>query len=217
MVGDCKPVVSLVQAIFAHKSITMLSRRAFDGADEGDGEKLVGEIYALADELRRPLRQFVRSNHLDLIIVQNALKIPMNLPLGVCLTGLIAELGIDTIAHHHDFYWERERYRTDVFMDLLDTSFPCQLPNIQHVTISTIARKRLKTRWGIDSTFIPNVRDFSTPPPEPDGYSANLRQALGLKRREMGHRPPSPTCDVPPPGVREALRQFDSLARTSAP
>ncbi|GAH31961.1 unnamed protein product, partial [marine sediment metagenome] len=77
----------------------------------------------------------IRSNHLDLIIVQNALTIPMNLPMGVSLTGLIAELGIDTIAHHHDFFWERQRYQTNAILDLLDTAFPAKLPNIQHVTI----------------------------------------------------------------------------------
>ena len=52
----------------------------------------------------------------------------MNLPLGVCLTGLIAELGIPTNAHHHDFFWERERYQTNRILDLLDTVFPADGP-----------------------------------------------------------------------------------------
>jgi glycosyltransferase involved in cell wall biosynthesis len=173
------------QLHFEHQFITVLSKRAFGESAEPDGEKLCDEVYAWADEIRAPLRSFIRSNRLDLIVVQNALTIPMNLPLGVCLTGLIAELGINTIAHHHDFYWERERYQANAILNLLDTSFPAKLPTIQHVTINTIARKRLKARRGIDSVYIPNVHDFATPPPGIDSYNKDLRETLNLTTDDL--------------------------------
>jgi len=109
----------------------------------------------------------------------------MNLPLGVSLTGLIAELGIDTIAHHHDFFWERQRYQTNAILDLLDTAFPAKLPNIQHVTINSIAKARLNARRGIDSTVIPNVFDFANPPPQVDDYNKDLRTSLGLGKEDL--------------------------------
>jgi len=96
---------------FNHQSILALGRRAFGPNGEESPDAVIDDIYRIADEIRPPLRDFIRKNKLDLIIVQNALTIPMNLPLGVALTGLIAELGINTIAHHHDFYWERDRYQ----------------------------------------------------------------------------------------------------------
>lgn len=174
---------------FSHHSIYALSQRAFGSEhpelQESDGEALARDIYATADELRAPLREFIRGNRLDLIIVQNALTIPMNLPLGVCLSGLIAELGIETIAHHHDFYWERQRYQANAIMDMLDTTFPAKLPNIQHVTINTIAQKRLKARRGIDSTVIPNVHDFATPPPGLDDYNADFRAEINLGQNDF--------------------------------
>ncbi len=172
------------QLHFAHHSIQALSQRAFGQNAERDGHKLADEIYNAADEMRAPLRAFIRSNDLDLIIVQNALTIPMNLPLGVCLTGLIAELGIPTIAHHHDFFWERQRYRTNAILDLLDTTFPAKLPTIQHITINSIAQKRLKARRGIDSIIIPNVYDFAAPPPPLDDFNRDFRQALDLQPDE---------------------------------
>ena len=179
--GYAKDGVLIPSLHFEYHSIRALSHRAFEnGTDQEDGDTLADEIYALADEMRAPLRAFIRSNKLDLIIVQNALTIPMNLPLGVCLTGLIAELGINTIAHHHDFYWERQRYQTNAILELLDTTFPAKLPTIQHITINSIAQKRLKARRGIDSVVIPNVHDFATPPPGIDDYSRDVREALGL-------------------------------------
>jgi glycosyltransferase involved in cell wall biosynthesis len=174
------------QLHFEHQSIINFSRRAFsEGADRHEVEKLVDEIYDTADEIRAPLRRFIRSNHLELIVVENALTIPMNLPLGITLTGLIAELGINTIAHHHDFFWERQRYQSNNLLDLLDTTFPAKLPTIRHVTINTIAQQRLKSRRGIDSLVIPNVHDFATPPPGLDSYNRDLREALGLTEQDL--------------------------------
>ncbi|MCB0167321.1 MAG: glycosyltransferase family 4 protein [Anaerolineae bacterium] len=169
------------QLHFDHQSILNFGQRAFgEGRSQADAAKLVDDIYETADEIRAPLRNFVRSNHLDLIIVENALTIPMNLPLGITLTGLIAELGLNTIAHHHDFYWERQRYQSNAILDLLDTAFPAKLPSIQHVTINSIAQSRLKERRGIESLVIPNVHDFATPPPPIDSYTSDFRDVLGL-------------------------------------
>ncbi|MBN1218689.1 MAG: glycosyltransferase family 4 protein [Anaerolineae bacterium] len=169
------------QLHFDHQSIIAFSQRAFgENATKQDGEKLVDEIYASADKIRAPLRHFIRSNRLDLIVVENALTIPMNLPLGITLTGLIAELGLNTIAHHHDFYWERQRYQSNAILDLLDTAFPSKLPTIRHVAINSIAQRRLKQRRSIDSVVIPNVHDFATPPPGLDNYNADFRQTLGI-------------------------------------
>lgn len=170
---------------FADQTVFALSKRAFGAYPEPDGDALADLIYSRADEMRAPLRSFIRSNKLDLIIVQNALTIPMNLPLGVSLTGLIAELGIDTIGHHHDFFWERQRYQTNVILELLDTAFPAKLPNIQHVTINSIAKKRLKARRGIESLVIPNVFDFATQPPQFDDYSRQFRSSLNLQEGEL--------------------------------
>lgn len=170
---------------FSHQSIVKLSQRAFGEHPDTDSDRLRDEIYATADEIRSPLRSFIRSNKLDLIIVQNALTIPMNLPLGVSLTGLIAELGIPTIAHHHDFFWERQRYQTNAILDLLDTTFPAKLPSICHVTINSIAQHRLKARRGIDSIVVPNVFDFASEPPQKDSYNNELRRALGIQEGEF--------------------------------
>ncbi len=170
---------------FNHQSILALGRRAFGPNGDESPDAVIDDIYRIADEIRPPLRDFIRKNKLDLIIVQNALTIPMNLPLGVALTGLIAELGINTIAHHHDFYWERDRYQAARILRLLDTNFPARLPTIRHVVINSIAQKRLLARRGIESVVIPNVFDYSTPPPGIDEYNRDFRQAIGLREDDL--------------------------------
>ena len=194
---------------FLNDDIQRINERAFGPNMDKEPCPLLEEIGLLAGEMCNSLRAFIHVNRLDLIIIQNALAIPMNLPLGVCLADLIAETGIPTIAHHHDFYWERERYQTNAFLDFLDTYFPPNLPNIRHVTINTIAQSRLKGRRGLDSVVIPNIFDFATPPPVMDEYNQDFRQAL-----ELGKTTPlivQPTRVIQRKGIELALELVSRL------
>ena len=197
------------QMHFAHHTIHALSQRAFGEESNEDPYQLCDEIYQTADEIRTPLRAFIRSNKLDLIIVQNALTIPMNLPLGICLTGLIAELGINTIAHHHDFFWERERYQANAVIELLETTFPAKLPSIQHVTINTIAQQRLKERRKIDSTVVPNVLDFNKEPNGKDNYNQDVYQ--NLNHNPQDYFILQPTRVIPRKGIEIAIELVHRL------
>ena len=199
---------------FEHQSIIAIARRAFGPNRDSNSDELVEHIYAVADEIRPPLRAFIRKNKLDVIVVENALAIPMNLPLGVCLTGLIAELGIPTIAHDHDFYWERERYQANAILDLLDTAFPPDLPTIRHVTINSIAQRRLKSRRGIDSVVIPNVMDYETPPPEVDDYNRDFRDVLGLSEDDLFVL--QPTRVIQRKGIEMAIELVRRLDKQNA-
>ena len=171
---------------FEHPAVVELGRRAFGGnLTLDDSQKLLADIQQLAAEMGEPLREFVRSQRIELLIVENAFAIPMNLALGLALTDLIAELKIKTIAHSHDFYWERPRYQDNPLLDFLDTYFPPDLPTIQHVTINSIAQRRLRSRRGIDSIVIPNVHDFAIPPPGIDAYTQDFREAIGLSPEDV--------------------------------
>ena len=122
------------------------------------------EIHALRKILKRKIYEYVRIFNIDLLIVENALSIPMNIPLGVALTEVISEMRIPTIAHHHDFWWERTRYMINSCWDYIRMAFPPNLPNINHVVINSAAQEDLALRTGISSTIIPNVLDFDNPP-----------------------------------------------------
>ncbi|MCL2481720.1 MAG: glycosyltransferase family 1 protein, partial [Spirochaetaceae bacterium] len=65
-------------------------------------------IYELKKAIKQKIYDFVNKFDIDLIIPENALTIPLNIPLGIAITDFIAETTIPTIAHHHDFFWERK-------------------------------------------------------------------------------------------------------------
>ena len=86
-------------------------------------------IHALRSYLKIQLYNFINQLHIDLLIVENALAIPLNIPLGLALAETIAETEIPTIAHHHDFCWERDRFSVNAVSDYLRMAFP---PNISY-------------------------------------------------------------------------------------
>jgi glycosyltransferase involved in cell wall biosynthesis len=145
----------------------------------------------------------MRSYTLDLLIVENALSLPMNVPLGLALTEFISETSIPTIAHHHDFAWERSRFSVNAANDYLGAAFPPNLPAIRHVVINSFAARQLALRTGASSTLIPNVMDFDNPPPQPDETAARVRSALGIKPKT--HFLLQPTRIVPRKRIELAI------------
>src|ERR1039458_302722 len=103
----------------------------------------------------------------------------MTLPLGMALTEFIAETGIHTIAHHHDFYWERQRFMINAVQDILDAAFPPSQPSIKHVVINTPARRDRAQRKGNASSPTPSVLVFDSEPPAMDEYARDLREQIG--------------------------------------
>ncbi len=138
------------------------------------------KVDRLKNYLKSHLHKFVRDFEIRLIIVENALSIPMNIPFGLALTEMIAETGTLTLGHHHDFFWERSRFATGAADDYLRAAFPPTLHSIRHSVINSFAQRNLALRTGASSLLIPNVMDFDSPPPEPDGYADDLRESLDI-------------------------------------
>lgn len=166
-------------------------------------------IEVLASYLCEALGDFVARYEIDLIISQNALTIPMHIPLGVALADFISETGILTITHHHDFYWERERFLTNCIPEILEIAFPPDLPSIRHAVINSLAQAELKRRRGIEAVILPNVFDFDVPLPGIDDYNADLRQAIGLAADDLFIL--QPTRVVPRKGIEFSIELVGRL------
>jgi glycosyltransferase involved in cell wall biosynthesis len=171
------------EAHFEHPTIQKLRSDLFD--DYIRSPETTQSVERLKNHLKEHLYKFIKQFDIELLVVENAMAIPMNVPLGLALTELIAETCIPTIAHHHDFAWERPRYAVNAADDYLRAAFPPTLKSIYHVVINSYGQQQLALRTGASSTVIPNVMDFESPPPEPDGYEADLREVLGINPDEF--------------------------------
>lgn len=136
-------------------------------------------IQELRFHIKEELYKFAHKFKLELLIVENALTIPLNLPLGLAITEFVAETGYPVIAHHHDFQWERQRFMNNSVHDYIAAAFPPDLPSVRHVVINSLQAHQLAWRKGVNSMVIPNVMDFDSPPPPVDDYTSTVRADLG--------------------------------------
>ncbi len=197
------------QARAAHPEIHALRSDAFSiYIRPPDMSRRVGE---LRDRFKAELYAFSRDFELDLLIVENAVSIPLNLPLGLAIAEFIAETGFPTIAHHHDFHWERQRFLVNSVPDYLAAAFPPSHPAVRHVVINSVQAQQLASRHGLTSLVIPNVMDFDHPPAPPDAYARGVREDLGVLAGELLLL--QPTRVIQRKGIEHAIEFTRRLGR----
>jgi glycosyltransferase involved in cell wall biosynthesis len=165
-------------AYFNHPKVAALQAGLFGVTTRS--RAVTDEIQSMKDSLKDDLYRFIEKFRLEVLIPQNILAIPMHIPLGLAFTEVVAETGLPTIAHHHDFAWERERFVVSAVNDYLRAAFPGALPGMEHVVINSMAQKEMARRCSRSAAIIPNVLDFETPAPGVDDYNRDLRAEIGL-------------------------------------
>ncbi len=229
-VSDRPTAVSHVvpEAFFGHPAIVAINRAVF--ASHGVAPEFAAAhgltvvvrpaaISSRIQELQRILKAelyaFTRKFQLDLLIIENASAIPLNLPLGLAISEFIAETGIPTIGHHHDLPWERQRFLVNGVADIIAAAFPPVHAPIRHVVINSIQALELASRRGVTARVIPNTMDFDRPPaPVSTEVIAAARSDLGLEAGELLLL--QPTRIVARKGIEHAIeftRRLDRPAR----
>ncbi len=189
------------EAHFTHPEIKHLYGLAYSSASRP--RELSAGLHKYREILKEKLYEFTRKFDLDLLIAQNVLTIPLNISLGMALTEFIAETDIFTIAHHHDFFWERKRFLSNCVWDYFNSCYPPHLSSIQHVVINSSAQNQLALRTGIAATIIPNVMKFEMPPAPVDEYASDVREVMGIGDDE--HLILQPTRVVQRKGIEHAI------------
>ena len=90
----------LPEAHFNHEDIDGLNHDLFD--DYKRLKKTSSDVNRLKELIKIHLHNFIDQFSPDVLIAENILSIPMNIPLGLALTEVIVETDLPAIAHHHD-------------------------------------------------------------------------------------------------------------------
>jgi mannosylglucosylglycerate synthase len=146
------------------------------------------KILVYADKVEKKLSDFIEKYDIQMLIPNNILSRGWNIPVAIAFSRVIDKYNLKCIAHHHDFYWERDKFEYSVsnFATLcLDKFFPPDNKLIKHVVINKIAQNQLKERKGIDSEVVPNVFDYSASSWKIDNYNADFRSVIGVKKNDI--------------------------------
>lgn len=220
------------EAFYRHPEIDILNQQAYSGSWTVTNEarkahpeiaslqkdffsiyvrppQMTKRVNELKEYFKEELYKFAHRFDLEILIVENALTIPLNLPLGLAITEFIAETGYPTIAHHHDFHWERQRFQVNCVGDYLAAAFPPNLPSVRHVVINSVQAQQIASRHGLTSRVIPNVMDFDSLPPASDSYTDSVRTDFDIRDGEYFFL--QPTRVIQRKGIEHAIELMRRL------
>jgi mannosylglucosylglycerate synthase len=162
---------------------------AYDQLTDYESEdELKEEILNFANIIEDKLCDFIETEVIDLVVPNNIWSLGWGLPAGIAFTNAAKRTGISFVSHHHDFYWERDRYSNPTcsfIQEWLEEFFPPNLENVKHVVINEIAKKELYERRGIEATVVPNVFNFAEKPWGIDEFNKDFREAIGVSDNDL--------------------------------
>ena len=154
------------------------------GCDVRDG-RITGRIPELRAQLKRSVHDFLARSRIELLVVENVLAIPLNVPLALAVTEAIAETGIPTIRPPPRLTGSASGSCATCIGDFLRGPVRRLCPRSSTWSSTSAGRHQLALRTGATATLIPNVMDFATEAPPVDAYAADVRDALGLGDEEL--------------------------------
>jgi len=155
---------------------------------QGDIVELQRCIEEIAQRIESSFLQYYVAERFDLLLLHNIFSLAINIPATLAFARIVNHLRIPTIATHHDYFWEREKYEEPVdelIEGYLQDYFPPNYSNIRHVSINSIAQKELKKRRGIISTVLPDVFDFKQPQWRRDDYNSDFLSEFGIAEHDL--------------------------------
>ena len=165
-----------------------IHRNAFDElVDYTSKEELLEEIKQRTDLIYLKLFSLIKDNNIDMIVPNNVSSLGFNLAVGNAVAEIARNKVCKVVYHHHDFYFERERYSTPLFeeiLEMLQSNFPNPKDG-KHCVINKIAQENLMNQIGVNAQVVPNVFDFEQDLWVQDEYNHDLREKLGIKKNDI--------------------------------
>ena len=164
-------------------------KNAFEArTDYADEAAFMAAIYDQAQTIETALLELIHSHGIECLIPNNIQSLGLHLPAGIALSHVVEKTGIQTIFHHHDFHWERDRYQSPTsqgILNLLKSHFPDGRLIARHCVINQIAQGELKKRTGLESYVVPNVFDFHDSVWKIDSYNQTLIEKLAIRPHDL--------------------------------
>jgi glycosyltransferase involved in cell wall biosynthesis len=180
---------TLIKEMYHHlPEAKRLNVNTFIALRDFDAEGYKVELEQLTAVLEQKFRAFIQEKQIDFLIAENVWSVAAHPAVAPALAQVMADLQLPTIAHSHDFYWERTSgvaLTCAAAINLADKYLPPRHPLIKHALINSLGQKELRERKGLDSVVVPNVFDFDAPPWTADSYNRDFRARIGLRENDL--------------------------------
>ncbi len=180
---------TLIEELYHHRpEVEQLYHNTFIALQDYTVAEYQAETERLTAIIESKLRDFIKTKGIDFLIPQNVWSVAADPPVAIALTRIMRDLQLPTLAHHHDFYWERVdgvALTCKPALQIAAKYLPPRDSLIKHVVINTLAKQQLFEHKGIEATVVPNVFNFDEPPWHIDDYNQDFRTKIGLRENDI--------------------------------
>ncbi len=142
------------------------------------------------ERIKKDLTAYIIKNNIEYLVYENVLSYPGNIALSLAAMEVANERCLPVIAHNHDFYWERKRFR-EIRAELKDF-FNGIMTKIRKLSTIVICSRQVGDMGKIgraDTILIPNIMDYEKPPKISDKKRKNekekIRDIYDIKEDEL--------------------------------
>jgi glycosyltransferase involved in cell wall biosynthesis len=124
----------------------------------------------------------------DYLLLHNIFTFGQHIATAKAFTKWIKKFKIPTLATHHDLYWERKEFnipRNEYLRNYMMKFMPPKSKYIEHVVLSSIAKRELKKRCDITADIMPDVLDFSEPEWKVDNFNKNFLKEFDISPNDL--------------------------------
>lgn len=181
---------TVIKEMYHHRpDVRLLSYNTFQALRDYRNEATYrAELFRISDLIEEKVRKFIKEKGINFLVPQNVWSVAANPAVAIALTNVMRDLELPTLVHNHDFYFERTNgfsLTCGTAVELADLYLPPRDSLAKHVVINSLAQTQLVDRKGLQTSIIPNVFDFETPPWAPDEYNSDFRARIGLKEDDI--------------------------------
>jgi len=162
----------------------LVDEEAFGGWKNLSEDEWVKKFEERQGKLEAEFEEMLEKMKPDRLIVSNIWSVGENLAAAGALARVVEKTGVKTVAVHHDFWWENDRYEGSSgkrVRDELGKYFPPVFPNLGHCCINSIARKELARRKGVVAEVLYDSLDFEVEPGRKKEECWGLMRAAGVR------------------------------------
>lgn len=171
---------------FDSPRIAKINNNSFRKLKDFSELELEKEIETVVKIIKKKTEKLLLNSKVDFLFLHNIFSHGRHIVATKAFYDLVKENRIQTIATHHDFYWEREIYQRPTCSYIekyLKRYFIPKLPYVKHVVINSQAKKQLTNKFGISSKIIPDTFDFQQLLWQVDWYNHDFKSEV-IKAKE---------------------------------
>ncbi|MDC7126760.1 MAG: glycosyltransferase [Spirochaetales bacterium] len=153
-----------------------------------DEQELSARIEEIASIIEEKLFEVIQREQPVFIFTHNIFSHGRHIAAAKAFASILKKTGIKSLTTHHDFYWERDDFKTPScfwVQNYLNDYVPPRLPGMKHAVINSIAAKRLEAERGIVPFIFPDTLNFSQPVWKKDEYNSSFLNDFDLREDDI--------------------------------